>query len=58
MNVMLNGHEIDFEAAVILMDDGLREELHSEMAGSCTEQEFLDAYVAAHLRTHQEQFEV
>ncbi len=45
--VKLNGKTIDFDAAVNLMDDEIREELHNKMA-PCTDQEFLDAYIAAH----------
>lgn len=45
--VTLNGNDIDFDAAVMLMDDGLREKLHADMA-PCTEQQFLDAYAQAH----------
>lgn len=45
--VTLNGKSISFDAAVNLMDDQLREELHSTLA-QCTDQEFLDAYVKAH----------
>lgn len=41
------GKELDFDAAVILMDDDIREKLHGEIA-PCTEQEFFDAYVKAH----------
>lgn len=47
MKVMLNGHEVDFEACVYMMDDEIREELHAAIA-PCDEQEFLDSYVAAH----------
>ena len=47
MSVMLNNDEIDFAAAVNLMDDEIRERLHSELA-PCSDQEFLDAYVVAH----------
>lgn len=39
--------EVNFEAAVILMDDDIREELHMKMA-PCTEQEFFEAYAKAH----------
>lgn len=38
---------VDYAAAVEMMDDDLREELHREMA-PCTNQEFYDAYVKAH----------
>lgn len=40
-------NEIDFAAAVEMMDDEIRERIHAEIA-PCTEQEFFDAYAAAH----------
>ena len=42
-----DGHLVYYDAAVKLMDDDLREQLHREMA-PCTNQEFYDAYVKAH----------
>ena len=42
-----DGRTVDYAAAVELMDDDLREQLHMEMA-PCTNQEFYDAYVKAH----------
>lgn len=45
--VNVNGTEIEFEAVVNLMDDEIREELNSKMA-PCDEQDFVDAYIAAH----------
>lgn len=45
--VTLNGREIEFEAAVNLMDDEIRECIHSDLA-PCSDQEFIDAYVKAH----------
>lgn len=41
------GKELNFAAAVNLMDDDIREQLHTELA-PCTNQEFFDAYVKAH----------
>lgn len=55
--VMLDCYEVDFDACVALMDDGIREELHMEMAGDCTEQEFLDAYCERHFEEFGEEFE-
>jgi len=48
-NTVINEHgiEIDFDVAVNLMDDELREELHRELA-PCADQEFFDAYAKAH----------
>jgi len=45
--VLLQGKVVDFEAAVELMDDEIREQLHSKIA-PCTNQEFIDQYVIAH----------
>ena len=56
MKVMLNGHKVDFNACVNLMDDDIREALHMEMSGECTEQEFLDAYCEEHSNKYGEEF--
>lgn len=45
-----------FEAAVALMDDELREQVHMDLA-PCTEEEFLEAYKAAHLAKYGEEFQ-
>ncbi len=45
--VDLDGNEYDWDTVVSYMDDDLREEIHREMA-PCTNQEFFDAYAAAH----------
>ena len=43
MNVInKNGTEINYEAAVALMDDEIREQLHNELA-PCEDQEFFSA---------------
>lgn len=42
-----NGREIDFDAAVMLMDDDVRESVAAEIA-PCTDQEFIEAYARAH----------
>ena len=56
--VTLNGKTIDFDAAVNLMDDEIRENLHNKMA-PCTDQEFMDAYVQAHAaKFDDEEFQV
>lgn len=41
------GVRIAFAAAVPMMDDDIREEIHRELA-PCSEQEFFDAYATAH----------
>lgn len=46
-----------FEIAVQLMDDEIREELHSELA-PCTDEEFLRAYEARHLEKYGEEFTI
>ena len=50
------GAEIDYETAVALMDDELREELHSK--GYDTEQEFFSAYESAHAAKYGEEWEL
>ena len=55
--VLLNNHEVDFDAAVNMMDVEIREALHNELA-PCTEQELMDAYVKAHEVKYNEQFEI
>lgn len=53
-----DGHMINYAAAVELMDDDLREQLHMEMA-PCSNQEFYDAYVKAHAeRFNGEKFQI
>lgn len=47
------GIEINYNAAVELMDDELREEVHDDLA-PCTDQEFFDEYA----RRHAERFGV
>ena len=42
-----DGRTVNYAAAVELMDDELREQLHREMA-PCSNQECYDAYVKAH----------
>ena len=41
------GTEINYNAAVELMDDELREEVHADLA-PCTEQEFFGEYARRH----------
>ena len=55
--VIIDDYEVDFEAAVNLMDDEIREQLHDEMA-PCEDQEFIDAYVKAHEKKFNEDFVV
>ncbi|GGE18003.1 hypothetical protein GCM10011390_41460 [Aureimonas endophytica] len=50
----INGRSINFDAAVNLMDDDLREELHAQ--GMETEQAFLEAYAAEHEKRFNEAF--
>lgn len=52
-----HGHEINFEAAVSLMDDEIREDLNCELA-PCTEQEFFQAYEKAHGEKYGEEFQI
>ena len=46
-DVKLNGKDVNFEVAVNLMDDDIREQLHNE--GIIDKQEFLDKYCEKHL---------
>lgn len=55
--VILNDRTIDFDAAVMLMDDEIREDIHSKMA-PCTDQKFIDAYASAHEEKYGEEFQV
>ena len=57
MYVTYNNDQVDFEAAVNLMDDDIREALHQSIA-PCTEQEFFDAYCEAHEEKYGEEFAV
>ena len=52
--IIENGY---YEAAVNLMDDKIREELHNEMA-PCTDLEFLEAYMKRHEEKYGEEFEI
>ena len=57
MKVMnLFGHEIDFEAAVQMMDDEIRETLANE--GFESEQEFFTAYEKAHAEKYGTEWEL
>ena len=51
------GKELDYEAAVNLMDDDIREELHMQLA-PCTDQQFFDAYAKAHEQKFGEEWEL
>lgn len=58
MKVMNNyGTEIEWNAALALMDDDLREELSADLA-PCTEQEFFTAYAKAHENKFGEEWEL
>ena len=47
-----NGNKIDFEAAVMLMDDEIREQIHAK--GIEDEQEFYNAYCEKHYEKYNE----
>lgn len=57
MVINQEGAEIDFDAAVALMDDEIREQIHDELA-PCTEQEFFSAYEKAHAAKYGEEWEL
>ena len=46
-----------FDAAVELMDDEIREEVHDELA-PCTDLEFLAAYIEKHYEMYGEIFKI
>lgn len=58
MNVInMSGTEINFDAAVNLMDDEIREAIYDELA-PCTEQEFFAVYEKAHAEKYGEAWEL
>jgi hypothetical protein len=52
-----DGCEVDYDSAVALMDDDVREVLHAALA-PCSEQDFFDAYLIAHYVKYGEVFTV
>ena len=52
-----NRNELLWSAAVNLMDDEIREQLHSELA-PCKEQTFFNAYVREHKKKFNEDFNI
>lgn len=50
-----NGESQDYEAAVNLMDDDLREEVHADLA-PCTDQQFIEEYARRHEQRFGEPF--
>lgn len=46
-----------YEAAVMMMDDELREEIHAELA-PCTDEEFLREYEKRHQEKYGEEFQI
>ena len=55
--VAANGDMIDFDAAVNLMDDDLREVVHAQFA-PCSDQEFYNQYCELHYESYGEEFYV
>ena len=51
------GTEINYDVAVQLMDDDIREELHADLS-PCSEQEFFTAYEKAHEEKFGEEWEL
>lgn len=54
--IMPNGDVFPRDVIVNLMDDEIREEVHAETLGDCTEQEFLNEYCKKHLAKFGEEF--
>jgi hypothetical protein len=58
MNVInASDNELDFHAAISMMDDDIREQLHRDLA-PCSEQEFFTAYEKAHREKFGEDWEL
>lgn len=51
------GVEINYDVAVQMMEDDLREEIHAYLA-PCTEQEFFDEYAKRHEEKFGEEWEL
>jgi len=52
-----DGYEVNYEGAVALMDDEIREAVHFKL-GSCSNQAFYNAYCEEHFKKYGEHFEV
>ncbi|MEE1318309.1 MAG: helix-turn-helix transcriptional regulator [Ruminococcus sp.] len=63
-NIVTNdyGIDIDYDIAVNMMDDEIREQLHEELVmqsdQDCTEQKFFDEYCKAHEEKYGEEWEL
>lgn len=63
-NIVTNnyGVDIDYDVAVNLMDDKIREQLHEKLVmqsdEDCTEQKFFDEYCKAHEEKYGEEWEL
>jgi len=55
MTVTINDKEFEMDTVVNMMDNEIREELHNKMA-PCNDQDFVDAYCAAHEKKFNETF--
>lgn len=52
-----NGVAVDYDTAVVMMDDEIREQLSAELA-PCSAQEFFSAYEIAHAEEYGEVWEL
>ena len=52
-----NGASVDYDTAVAMMDDEIREQISAELA-PCSEQEFFSAYEIAHAEEYGEVWEL
>ncbi|PWM78656.1 MAG: hypothetical protein DBY32_04030 [Phascolarctobacterium sp.] len=51
------GVKIDYDVAVMMMDDELRESLHDKLS-PCSEQKFFEEYAEAHEKQFNEEWEL
>lgn len=57
MYTLFDGDQVDFDTAVMYMDDELREKVHMEFA-PCTEYKFLCEYCKLHYKKYGEHFSI
>ena len=56
MKVKIYNDEVEWIILTLLMDDEIREKVHSEIA-PCTKQEFIDRYIKEHEKKYNKKFQ-